>query len=119
MIANTVLTTASLACQSLIEVIQPHTNTPAPCSLYFFSIAESGAGKSTVKNVIMKPFYDFDEIMRREYRDKKAHYDAKIEAWKIKNKTLIKNLSKAIDKNYNGETESLKIVEHALSLIHI
>lgn len=115
LIANIVLTTASLACQSLIEVIQPHTNTSTPCSLYFFSIAESGAGKSTVKNVIMKPFYDFDEIMRREYRDKKAHYDAKIEVWKIKNKTLIKNLSKAIDKNYNGEAESLKIVEHARS----
>lgn len=112
LIANTVLTAASLACQSLIEVIQPHTNTPTPCSLYFFSIAESGAGKSTVKNIIMKPFYDFDERMRHEYSAKKADYDAKIEVWKIKNKTLIKNLSKAIDKNFNGEFESRKIVEH-------
>lgn len=112
LIANTLLTAASLACQPLIEVIQPHTNTPAPCSLYFFSIAESGAGKSTVKNIIMKPFYEFDERMRYEYRDKRADYDVKTEVWKVKNKTLTKNLRKAIDKNYDGENESRKIVEH-------
>ncbi|HBC7422221.1 TPA: DUF3987 domain-containing protein [Serratia marcescens] len=113
LMGNVILSAASLACQSLIEVIQPHTNTPAPCSLYFFSIAESGAGKSTIKNVVMQPFYDFDEKMRHEYVDKKADYDAKIEVWKIKNKTLIKNLHKAIDKNFSGDDESKRIVEHA------
>jgi hypothetical protein len=109
---NIILSAASLACQSLIEVIHPHTSVPEPCSLYFFTIAESGAGKSTIKNRVMKPFYDFDERMRLEHIKQMSAFDTKFETWKYKRKALIKNLTKAIDKNYSGETESLKLEEH-------
>lgn len=45
LIGNVVLAATSLACQSLIDVIQPHTNTPESCSLYLMTIAESGKAK--------------------------------------------------------------------------
>lgn len=109
---NIILSAASLACQSLIEVIHPHTRVPEPCSLYFFTIAESGAGKSTIKNRVMKPFYDFDEKMRLEHVRQMSSFDAKFEIWKCKRKALVKNLNKAIDRNYSGEPESLKLEEH-------
>lgn len=109
---NIILSAASLTCQSLIEVIHPHTCVPEPCSLYFFTIAESGAGKSTIKNRVMKPFYDFDEKMRLEHIKQMSAFDTKFETWKYKRKALIKNLNKAIDNNYSGEPESLKLEEH-------
>ncbi|KFD24827.1 YfjI family protein [Yokenella regensburgei] len=109
---NIVLSAASLACQSLIEVIHPHTSVPEPCSLYFFTIAESGAGKSTIKNKVMKPFYDFDEKMRLEHIKQMSAYDAKFEIWKCKRKALVRNLNKAIDRNYSGEPESRELEKH-------
>ncbi|MEI9746127.1 DUF3987 domain-containing protein, partial [Enterobacter ludwigii] len=109
---NIVLSAASLACQSLIEVIHPHTSVPEPCSLYFFTIAESGAGKSTIKNRVMKPFYDFDEKMRLEHIKQMSAFDAKFEIWKCKRKALVRNLNKAIDRNYSGEPESRELEKH-------
>lgn len=115
---NIVLSAASLACQSLIEVIHPHTSVPEPCSLYFFTIAESGAGKSTIKNRVMKPFYDFDEKMRLEHIKQMSAFDAKLEIWKCKRKALVKNLNKAIDRNYSGEPESRELEKHNIIKPH-
>ncbi|HBY9714998.1 TPA: DUF3987 domain-containing protein [Klebsiella aerogenes] len=115
---NIVLSAASLACQSLIEVIHPHTSVPEPCSLYFFTIAESGAGKSTIKNRVMKPFYDFDEKMRFEHIRQMSAFDAKFETWKYKRKALVKNLNKAIDRNYSGEYESRELEKHNIIKPH-
>lgn len=115
---NIVLSAASLACQSLIEVIHPHTSVPEPCSLYFFTIAESGAGKSTIKNRVMKPFYDFDEKMRLEHIKQMSAFDAKLETWKCKRKALVRNLNTAIDRNYSGESESRELEKHNIIKPH-
>ncbi|WCE58904.1 DUF3987 domain-containing protein [Escherichia coli] len=56
---NTVLATLSLSCQSLVDVVHPHTNMPEPCSLYLLAIAEPGAGKTTINRLVMNPCYRF------------------------------------------------------------
>ncbi|HIA7459425.1 TPA: DUF3987 domain-containing protein, partial [Escherichia coli] len=55
LIFNTVLATLSLSCQSLVDVVHPHTNMPEPCSLYLLAIAEPGAGKTTINRLVMNP----------------------------------------------------------------
>ncbi|MEG9982948.1 DUF3987 domain-containing protein, partial [Escherichia coli] len=59
LIFNTVLATLSLSCQSLVDVVHPHTNMPEPCSLYLLAIAEPGAGKTTINRLVMNPCYEF------------------------------------------------------------
>lgn len=63
LIGNVVLAAISLSCQSLIEVIQPHTNMAEPCSLYLMTIAESGeennhqqTGHETVLRIRIKSY---------------------------------------------------------------
>uniref|UniRef100_UPI0020330B25 DUF3987 domain-containing protein n=1 Tax=Escherichia coli TaxID=562 RepID=UPI0020330B25 len=59
LIGNVVLATVSLTCQSLVDVIQPHTDMPEHCSLYLMTVAESGEGKTTINKLVMKPCYEF------------------------------------------------------------
>ncbi len=55
LIFNTVLATLSLSCQSLVDVVHPHTNMPEPCSLYLLAIAEPGRGKNNDKQTGDEP----------------------------------------------------------------
>ena len=109
MIGSIVLASASLACQSLIEVIPPYSNEPEQCSLYFLTIAESGEGKTAINEPVMKPFYDFSSKMREVYNERLAEYRSKHDVWKIKHKALSSRLTRAIKegKNYKAEEGDL------------
>ncbi|MBA0167871.1 YfjI family protein [Pectobacterium sp. CFBP8739] len=113
MIGNVVLAATSLVCQSLIEVIQPHTNMPEPCSLYLMTIAESGEGKTTINKQVMKPCYAFASELIQEYEKQLANYKQKIKLWKIRQQALESNLRQAIRKGYPGEYEEQEINKHA------
>lgn len=118
LIGNVVLAATSLACQSLIGVIQPHTNTPESCSLYLMTIAESGEGKTTINKLVMKPLYAYAAEMKREYEEKLEPYRREHNIWKIRNQALNSNLRQAIKKGYSGEDEEHEIVKHAESEPH-
>lgn len=113
LIGNVVLAATSLACQSLIEVIQPHTNMPEPCSLYLMTIAESGEGKTTINKQIMKPLYEFASELKEEYESRLIHYKREYKIWKVRQQALDSNLRKAIKKGYPGKSEELEINAHA------
>lgn len=113
LIGNVVLAAASLACQSLIEVIQPHTNLPEQCSLYLLTVAASGEGKTTINKQVMKPFYDFASEMKQEYEVRLSDYKRENKIWKVKQQALDSNLRQAIKKGYSGENEELEIEKHA------
>ncbi|CAI2534813.1 Uncharacterised protein [Serratia proteamaculans] len=113
LIGNVVLAATSLACQSLIEVIQPHTNMPEPCSLYLMTIAESGEGKTTINKQVMKPFYAFASELKQEYEKRLIGYKREYKVWKVRQQALDSNLRQAIKKGYSGEDEELDINAHA------
>ncbi len=112
LIGSVTLGAVSLACQSLIEVIQPHTNMPEPCSLYLMTIAESGEGKTTINKQIMKPLYDFSSEIIKEYEVNLDSYKSDYKIWEIKQQVCKNNFKTAIRKNYSGEFEENKIKEN-------
>ncbi|MFZ5177019.1 YfjI family protein [Enterobacter kobei] len=114
LIANVVLAAISLTCQSLIEVIQPHTGMPEPCSLYLMTIAESGEGKTTINKQVMKPCYAFAAECMQQYEQQLIDYKSKFKLWKIRQQALESNLRQAIKKNYTGEDEETEIRRHAV-----
>jgi len=113
LIGNVVLAATSLTCQSLIEVIQPHTNMPEPCSLYLMTIAESGEGKTTINKQVMKPCYTFATELIQQYEQQLIDYKKKLKLWKIRQQALESNLRQAIKKGYSGENEEHEISKHA------
>lgn len=115
MIGNVVLAATSLTCQSLIEVIQPHTNMPEPCSLYLMTIAESGEGKTTINKQVMKPCYAFASELILQYEQQLVDYKHKFKLWKIRQQALESNLRQAIKKGYQGKEEEKDISQHAVN----
>ncbi len=113
LIGNVVLAAISLSCQSLIEVIQPHTNMAEPCSLYLMTIAESGEGKTTINKQVMKPCYAFASSLIEQYEQHIADYKHQFKLWKIRQQALESNLRQAIRKGYTGENEEQAINKHA------
>lgn len=113
LIGNVVLAAISLTCQSLIEVIPPHTNMPEPCSLYLMTIAESGEGKTTINKQVMKPCYRFAAELIQQYEQQFIDYKKKLKLWKIRQQALEGNLRQAIKKGYSGENEEHEISKHA------
>ena len=113
LIGNVVLAATSLTCQSLVEVIQPHTNMPEPCSLYLMTIAESGEGKTTINKQVMKPCYRFAAELIQQYEQQLIDYKKKLKLWKIRQQALESNLRQAIKKGYSGENEEHEISKHA------
>ncbi|MBH2717038.1 DUF3987 domain-containing protein [Serratia marcescens] len=113
LIGNVVLAAISLTCQSLIEVIQPHTNMAEPCSLYLMTIAESGEGKTTINKQVMKPCYAFASSLIEQYEQHIADYKHQFKLWKIRQQALESNLRQAIRKGYTGENEEQAINKHA------
>lgn len=113
LIGNVVLAAVSLTCQSLVEVIQPHTNMPEPCSLYLMTIAESGEGKTTINKQVMKPCYVFAAEIIQQYEQQVIDYKKKLKLWKIRQQALESNLRQAVKKNYSGEDEEAEISKHA------
>ncbi|WP_447868302.1 YfjI family protein [Rahnella aceris] len=113
LIGNVVLAATSLTCQSLVEVIQPHTNMPEPCSLYLMTIAESGEGKTTINKQVMKPCYRFAADLIQQYEQQLIDYKKKLKLWKIRQQALENNLRQAIKKGYSGDNEEHEISKHA------
>lgn len=113
LIANILLSALSLACQSLIEVKNPFTLRAEPCALYLMTLAESGMGKTTIKNLVMTPFYEFAAAIKQDYKVKLAAYKDELEVWKTVQLALRSCLRTAIKKGGNGEDEQTDLKLHS------
>lgn len=114
LITSAVLAATSLAYQPLIKVVPPHSTIPEPCSLYFLTLAESGGGKTTINELVMKPFYDFLTESKEEYGVQLIKYKEKYDIWKIKKQALDSNLRKSIRNNINPENDEHALEKHML-----
>ncbi|WP_075202080.1 MULTISPECIES: YfjI family protein [Serratia] len=112
LIANAALSAASLACQSLVNIIPPYSSDPEPCSLYHITLAESGEGKTTVSKQFMKPFNEFSSRMKNEYREQLSVYEQENDTWQTVHKGLKSNLKQAAKKGYDTGVIKNKIKEH-------
>ncbi|HCT9312175.1 TPA: DUF3987 domain-containing protein [Citrobacter koseri] len=113
LIANILLTSISLACQSLIEVINPYTGKAEPCALYFMTMAESGMGKTTIKNQVMAPFYNFAVAIKQDYKCKLAAYEDELDVWNTARQALKSRFRAAIKKGDNGADEQAELILHS------
>ncbi|MEE4407100.1 YfjI family protein [Enterobacter mori] len=113
MIGSTVLAASTLACQGFIDVISPYGNAAEPCSLYFITLAESSEGKSTLHNKIMSPFSKFTESVRQENHKKLMEYNKALKTWKLIDKALSKNMTKAVG---SGSDMAMQEAEKSLNI---
>ncbi|HDO1376247.1 TPA: DUF3987 domain-containing protein [Aeromonas veronii] len=95
-IINSMLSAMAVAVQASADVFNPLTNTPIPLSLYCITIAESGARKSTVDNILSAPFRDFEQHQSDDEKTRKNNYEHDIEIYNIRLKLLKAKLKKAI-----------------------
>ncbi|MGM0937331.1 MAG: YfjI family protein [Pseudomonadota bacterium] len=112
LISHMVLTAASLASQSLINVTHPQTQLTEPCALYLLAIAPSGEGKTHIYKQIMQPFYDYTQTMKKEYQEKLTNYTNEANIWKTKKQALDRQYRQAIGRNIDPEFEENKISTH-------
>jgi hypothetical protein len=77
MIALTLLSGLSLACQSLINVKITDTM-KSPVSLYSFVIADSGERKTAVERLLLKPFHEHDLRVLLQYEKQKKEHEASL-----------------------------------------
>ncbi|HAJ2133941.1 TPA: DUF3987 domain-containing protein, partial [Escherichia coli] len=114
LIANILLASISLACQSLAEVKNPWNFKTEPCALYLATLAESGMGKTTIKDQVMAPFYIFAAAIKQDYKSKFAAYEHEFEVWNTTLQALRNNLRAAIKKGGNVDDEQTKLKLHGL-----
>ncbi|EBQ3155977.1 DUF3987 domain-containing protein [Salmonella enterica] len=89
MIGSVMLASASLTCQSLIDVVLPYDKyNKGSCALFLLVLAESGGRKSTIFTKIMSPFDRFSSRMKADYNRKSQQYDDEMEAWTEYSKDL-------------------------------
>jgi len=103
-IINSMLNAMAIAVQASTNVFHPFTQKPIPLSLYCISIAESGSRKSTVDNILMAPFRDFEQNQEDETKIRIHHYEHEADIYDARLKILQSELRKAM-KNKNTEDE--------------
>ncbi|MFB2713001.1 DUF3987 domain-containing protein [Aeromonas veronii] len=95
-IINSMLNAMAVTVQASADVFNPLTNTPIPLSLYCITIAESGARKSTVDNILSAPFRDFEQRQSDDEKTHKNDYEHDMDVYNIRLKLLKAKLKKAI-----------------------
>ncbi|HEY3591005.1 MAG TPA: YfjI family protein [Buttiauxella sp.] len=97
LIASTLLSGLSLACQSLIKVKIKDT-IKSPVSLYSFVIADSGERKTAVEKLVFKPFHEHDLRVLRQYEQQKKDYELKHKICHQEEQAILKLINKATTK---------------------
>lgn len=111
LIAGTVLSAVSLACQAFVEIQFPDGRVK-PCSLYNLVLADSGERKSTIYSLVMAPLFDFEKSDKIDSEEKFAEYNAELQVWNIQIKLATKEINEKIraGEDFASEKESLKIL---------
>ena len=79
--AQSILATASLCSQPHFDVRLPFGAT-APLSLYFLTVADSGDRKTGADKLALKPIFEFEDRLQRDFRESAHELRAAIEAHK-------------------------------------
>ncbi|MDQ1885326.1 DUF3987 domain-containing protein [Aeromonas salmonicida] len=96
LIINSMLSAMAIAVQASADVLHPFTHKPIPLSLYCITVAESGARKSTVENILMAPFRHFEKMLEDVNKAHANNYELEKEVYDIRTKLLKGKLRKAV-----------------------
>lgn len=95
MVGSVMLGSASLACQSLIDVVLPYDkDNKGSCALFLLILAESGGRKSAIFSKVMRPFTQFSSYMKEDYKEKSKKFEDDLDEWNEYNKELRRFLRK-------------------------
>lgn len=109
MVIQSALGALSVACQNHVVVKRPDNLSTHPISLNLLTIAESGARKTTIEDVMFSPIREKEHELLEVYREERASYSNELSIWTIKYKALNRILAKQVEKGENTENIENKI----------
>jgi hypothetical protein len=89
------LTTMSVACQGLIDVMLPN-GLVRPTSMNVLMIADSGERKSAVDGLASEAIYAYDDRRIVEYKKAMAKYSLEMRVWKAVEAGIRRQITKAV-----------------------
>ncbi len=102
LIAASLLSTMSLACQDLYDV-EPKENMRYPISLYQMVLAESGERKSTVDRLLMSSIRELEAEWGSEYHTQISTYQTDLSILEVQSNALTKKFHQDIKKGVDPE----------------
>lgn len=96
-VAASLLGAMSLACQPLIKVSRG-CGLESPVSLFILTVAESGERKSTVDNLVLKAFHQYELEHEESYALAFKEYEMDMVIWDAGQKQLLSDLRKCVKK---------------------
>ena len=112
LVAGSVLTAMSMACQGNIDVLLP-TGLIRPPSLFFAMFGQSGERKTTVDSLVCTPIHEHDKAYTAANADALAHYEATLRMWQAEDAALQRKLGKAVQQCEDLEQYRDNLVAHA------
>jgi hypothetical protein len=112
LVAGSVLTAMSVACQGNMSVLLP-TELIRPPSLFLAMFGQSGERKTTVDGLVCTPIYEHDKAYAAANADASAHYEATLRMWQAEDTALQRKLGKAVQHGEDLEQYRGDLVAHA------
>ncbi len=91
MIAASALAAVSTAVQTGFSVSR-NSALIGPATLYLLTVADSGERKSTVDKLFTAPIRDWEAQQRKDFRERRARFEAALEDWKRQGDDLNRNI---------------------------
>ncbi|EDT6683816.1 DUF3987 domain-containing protein [Salmonella enterica subsp. enterica] len=111
--ACVIISTMAFAAQSFIQVKLPKTSEPTPVTVHSMYIANSGAGKSHLSRILLRPFKEYIDELSAAFEKMKHDKNAEIELWKVKKRDFEK------DKRRNSSDPEVRAKAEAEYVEHI
>lgn len=94
-VAASMLSTMSIACQGLFDVQLPSGPTVPP-SLFFLTVADSGERKSATDKVFTRSIMEYEHRQDEQREKALRDYEAKSDVWELRRQEIESRLKKAI-----------------------
>lgn len=111
MVGMGIINAISMACQGLIDVKLP-TGQTRPVTQNLLLVAESGERKSTVFDLLQKPFRDADMKAMTVFKQQSESYEIELGLWTAKVKGLKGAISKAVAAGKSTEALEAQLKEY-------
>lgn len=113
--ACVMISAMAFAAQAFIQVKLPNTPETTPVTVYSMYIANSGAGKSHLSNILLNPLRKFTDELSTAFKKMKHDKDAEIELWKVTKRDFDKDKRRrSNDPEVRAKAEA-EYVEHIKS----
>lgn len=113
--ACVMISAMAFSAQPFIQVKLPKTPEPTPVTVHSMYIANSGAGKSHLSRILLRPFREYIDELSAAFEKMKLNKDAEIELWKVKKRDFDKDKRRNARDPEVREKAEAEYVEHIKS----